>query len=104
MATLWTAGLHAAAGGGDAPKDKPDKTPSECVHWHHEARYSGFGYDHVVHIDNTCTTPAECDVQTNVNPKRIQVRVPAKSKAEVITFRGSPARVFRPQVQCRLKP
>jgi len=73
-----------------------------CIEVSSEARYRGVGYDHIVRIDNHCDTTAVCDVSTNVNPEPIHVTVPSKQAAEVLTFRGSPAREFTASTQCGL--
>ena len=61
------------------------------------------GYDHIVELTNACDQVAICDVATDVNPKRLQVTVDPKSKKSVLTWRGSPARVFTPRVSCMMK-
>lgn len=58
------------------------------------------GYDHIVHLANHCDKASVCSVKTNVNPNPIIVTVPAKEDVDVLTFRGSPARVFTPHVTC----
>jgi hypothetical protein len=74
----------------------------ECVQVSSEAIYRNMGYDHIVHIANTCDEAAVCVVSTNVNPEEQQVTVPAKERTDVLTFRGSPARTFVPHVACKL--
>lgn len=78
-----------------------DDTP-ECVHWRTQARYSAYGYDHIVHIENRCDAVAECLVWTNVHPERIRVAVAADTDIDVLTYRGSPAREFTAHVECEL--
>jgi hypothetical protein len=39
-------------------------------------------------------------VKTNLNPEPTTVTVPGKEKRLVVTFRGSPAREFTPDVRC----
>jgi len=73
-----------------------------CVDYRAEARYSGVGYDHLVHVSNQCDGTVKCDVSTNVNPEKIQVVVAAKASQTVLTWRGSPAREFTAAVSCRL--
>jgi hypothetical protein len=79
--------------------DAPD-TAGKCIRATPEARYRGLGYNHIVHVVDSCSTAAECDVSTDVAPKPIHVGVPAKGEVEVTTFLGSPARVFVPKVDC----
>jgi len=79
----------------------PNQEPS-CVVYRAEARYSGVGYDHLVHISNQCDRSAACDVSTNVNPDKMHVVVASKSNQTLLTWRGSPAREFKATVTCRL--
>ena len=74
----------------------------DCIRVWGEARYRNFGYDHIVHVSNKCSTTALCDVFTDVNPTRSRVMVPAGQEVEVLTFRGSPAREFVPHAECGL--
>jgi hypothetical protein len=73
-----------------------------CVRYWGEARYRNFGYDHVVHIANSCSRPAQCLVSTDVDPKRIRVKVAAGLHKEVVTRKGAPSRKFTPNVTCEL--
>lgn len=73
-----------------------------CIDYRAEARYSGVGYDHLVHISNQCDRAATCDVSTNVNPDKVRVVVASKASETVLTWRGSPAREFTAAVSCRL--
>ena len=92
MALAWGVASTAFAGSGN-----PD-----CIDVWGEVRYGSYGYDHVVHIRNRCEAVAECDVSSNVNPTPSRVTVAPKAEAEVLTFRGSPAREFSPRADCRL--
>lgn len=87
----------AAAQDGGTPPVPP------CVSWRKEARYSGAGYDHLVHVRNACEAPAACTVSTNVNPEPQNVRVQPGHEETVLTFRGSPAYEFTPRVACVLE-
>ena len=71
-----------------------------CVDVSSHAVYRGVGYDHIVHLANRCDKSAVCSVSTDVNPERIVVTVPPKEEVDVLTFRGSPARVFAAHVTC----
>ena len=73
-----------------------------CVEYNAEARYSGVGYDHLVHISNHCERKVACEVSTNVNPDKTRVTVASKATETVLTWRGSPAREFTAAVSCRL--
>lgn len=75
----------------------------DCVHVRAEARWGAAAYNHIVVVENTCGSLARCQVATNVNPERTRVDVPPGQTREVVTFRGSPARVFTPRVSCELE-
>jgi hypothetical protein len=76
-------------------------TSPECVEVRGEAKYRNYGYDHIVHLTNRCSTDARCDVSTNVNSEVRRVVVPSGQQVEVLTLRGSPAREFTPIVECQ---
>jgi hypothetical protein len=79
-----------------------DAGPTACVKWHGEARSNGYGYKHVVVIDNGCKKPATCAVSTDVNPTVQNVTVAPQSTEEVVTFFDSPVSAFVPNVTCKL--
>jgi hypothetical protein len=91
--TLVPAGAAEPAENGSVP----------CVRWRTDAIYRNYGYDHVVTLFNGCDAPAVCTVTTNVNPDPIGVQVAPGKEAEVLTFRGSPARSFEARVRCALE-
>jgi hypothetical protein len=72
-----------------------------CISVWPEVRYV-VGYNHIVHVANTCDAAFVCDVSTDVSPEPQRVSVPPRTEIEVVTFIGSPARVFVPNVQCKL--
>ena len=74
-----------------------------CVRFWAEAHYGALGYNHLVHVANSCSADAECDVSTDVNPDAQKVTVAAKSETVVTTFMGSPARAFKPRVKCVMR-
>jgi hypothetical protein len=73
-----------------------------CIDSWNEARYSGVGYNHVVSIRNRCDRTATCEVWTDVNPDHQRVTVEPNEVREVLTFLGSPARVFTAHADCKL--
>lgn len=75
--------------------------PPECLKVTSEARYKGYGYEHVVMLDSQCARAQRCEVSTDVNPDKATVEVAPRSRVEVVTFRGSPARNFTPVVKCQ---
>jgi hypothetical protein len=82
---------------------KPGDQAATCVQWKSEVKYSGFGYNHLVHLDNQCDYVAVCHVTTNVNPKGVHETLKPKEKKTVLTMRGSAAREFKAQVSCKKK-
>lgn len=102
LALAWVSSpVHATSA--PAQPDPAAADPSlGCIDYRAEARYSGVGYDHLVHISNQCDRAAACDVSTNVNPDKVQVVVASKASETVLTWRGSPAREFSAAVSCRL--
>ncbi len=78
----------------------PPAPPRACVAIRAEARYGAAGYNHVVVLANACAQDEACTVTTDVNPEPQRVLVPARASTEVVTFLGSPARVFVPKAVC----
>jgi hypothetical protein len=92
--TLVPAGAADPAQNGGSPP---------CVRWRADAIYRNAGYDHVVTLYNGCQAPAVCTVTTNVNPDPIDVQIAPGKEAQVLTWRGSPAREFEARVRCALE-
>jgi hypothetical protein len=86
----------------DDSERNPGGTP-KCVEVRAQALYRGYGYDHVVDIQNVCDKPVDCSVRTDVNPEVTNLTIPPHELRSVVTFRGSPAREFKPDVQCKLQ-
>lgn len=95
---------RASPGAQDATEDAGDAGTQACVEVRGEVRYGALAYDHIVHLKNVCDVAFLCTVKTDVNPQPIVVTVPARQEVEVLTFRGSPARVFVPYVTCEPSP
>lgn len=72
-----------------------------CVEMQAQAVYRNNGYDHIVHLRSRCGRSTACLVATDVNPAPVEVTVPPREQLAVLTFRGSPAREFTPDVTCR---
>lgn len=85
----------------DAPaKDTSAKKPGDCVDVKSEARFSGVGYDHLVTLKSACKKRLKCVVRTNVNSEPATVTLDPGEEESVLTWRGSPAREFTPDVKC----
>jgi hypothetical protein len=85
-----------------SPPPEKKETASECVRHTVQARYVN-GYDHLVHITNSCSRKATCKVSTDVNPDIQVVTLSSGTSTTVLTFRGSPAQEFRAKVECELE-
>jgi hypothetical protein len=71
-----------------------------CIAVRAEARYGAAGYNHIVYLTSSCAKTYVCAVSTDVNPEPTTVTVPPGRTVDVVTFLGSPARVFVPKVSC----
>jgi hypothetical protein len=71
-----------------------------CIDFHGEARYLGFGYNHIVTLKSACKVAMTCSVKTDVNPEPASVDLAPGEETAVTTWQGSPARVFTPSVTC----
>jgi len=82
-----------------APRQNRE-APAGCIDVRSEARYRNYGYDHIVVLESRCSQKARCEVSTDVNPALETLSMPPSERAEVLTFRGSPARQFFARVRC----
>ncbi|MET0387808.1 MAG: hypothetical protein ABW321_17685 [Polyangiales bacterium] len=80
-------------------KDKPKKAGG-CVDVTTDASFASVGYDHIVTLKSACPKPMTCSVRTNVNPEATSVHLEPGASESVVTWRGSPSRVFTPDVTC----
>lgn len=87
------------AGKKAAPKAAPKK-PGGCVDVSTEASFASVGYDHIVTLTSGCKKVMACTVKTDVNPEPASVQLEPGESQSVVTWRGSPARVFTPDVVC----
>lgn len=99
-AFVFLLALPLAADAASAPA-RPHPDAPECVKHRTEARYRNLGYDHLVHVRNTCDKPVACQVSTNVNPEPIELGLRSGEEREIVTWRGSPAREFTARVACQ---
>jgi hypothetical protein len=86
-----------------APNASAGDTQASCIKFWGETRYGAMAYNHIVHVANSCTVTADCAVSTDVNPEPQQLEVSGQSSVEVMTFMGSPARTFKPNVKCTMR-
>jgi hypothetical protein len=95
----------------DAPKADADKKagaakdtskrPAGCVDVSTEARFASIGYDHIVTLKSECKKTVKCQVRTNVTAEPSSVTLAPAAQESLVTWRGSPARVFTPDVTCK---
>ena len=76
------------------------KKPGDCVDVKSEARFSRVGYDHLITLKSACKKKMKCVVRTNVNSEPASVALDPGEEETVLTWRGSPAREFSPDVKC----
>ena len=75
--------------------------PAEsCVRATCTTRYVAYGYNHVVHLENTCGRPMQCSVASDANPRATTTRLASGASTDVQTVMGSPASVCRAIVSC----
>ncbi len=85
----------------DEPDPGPPQNTTACAKVTASARYEGYGYTHVVELKNTCATPVQCQVWTDVDPdKQTLIAAPGEA-ASVVTRRGSPSRAVRAESHCK---
>ena len=77
------------------------KRPAGCVDVSGQARFASVGYDHIVTLKSDCKKTVKCQVRTNVNPEPASVELAPAAEERVVTWRGSPAREFQPDVTCK---
>ncbi len=59
-----------------APRARAERPSADsCIRFWGEARFNGVGYNHLVHLANSCAVSAECVVSTDVNPEPQRVEV-----------------------------
>lgn len=94
------AGLLAAAivVGGSALGRRAGTPP--CLEYWPEIRYRNYAYDHIVHLNNTCSARAICLVSSEMNKVGIEATVDPGKRAEVLLWRGPRPRSFTPRAQC----
>ena len=103
-AVVWVLLASGVPQNAPEPRDDGEREPPKnpkCVDVSPEARFSGYGYDHIVEIVNNCDKVMSCVLKTDVNPEPTRVSVAVKEKKSVVTFRGSPSREFKSDVQCK---
>lgn len=84
-----------------APPVAAQPSADSCAVATASARYIGYGYTHVVVLQNNCDKAVECSLWTSVDPEpRTTVKVAKGASAEVVTRRGSPASDFAALKSC----
>lgn len=90
--------VPALALAGDVAGERPD-----CVHASATAVMTAFGYDHVVRIENTCSSAMRCLSHTSSAPSPVESVIERDSHTELSLFRGSPASEFSATVACQAR-
>ena len=87
--------------GAQAQTKGPKKAqPTTCVEVRKETPFFQ-GYNHIVVLESHCTERQRCEVSTDVNPETQTVEIAPEQVLRLLTFRGSPARNFTPNVVCK---
>ena len=86
--------------GGKQPAKAKPKKAGGCVDVSAEASFASVGYDHIVTLTSGCKKRMACSVKTNVNPEPASVQLDPGEAQSVVTWRGSPASEFTPDVVC----
>jgi len=81
-------------------KKDTSKRPAGCVDVTTQARFASIGYDHIVILKSECKKAVKCQVRTNVTSEPASVTLAPAAEESVVTWRGSPAREFTPDVTC----
>ena len=71
-----------------------------CVEVSKSTPYRGYGYLHIVHVNNTCEERVVCQVSTDVTPEPQTVQLAPQAREDVVTRVGSPASTFVARVDC----
>lgn len=74
--------------------------PESCVKSECRTNYVAYGYNHTVHLENTCSTAMRCSVASDANPQPQQAQLAVGASTDVRTFTGSPASACRAIVSC----
>ena len=83
------------------PAKDNSKRPAGCVDVTTQARFASIGYDHIVTLKSECKKVVKCQVRTNVTSEASNVTLAPAAEESVVTWRGSPAREFTPDVTCK---
>jgi hypothetical protein len=83
------------------PAKDTKKRPAGCVDVSGQARFASIGYDHIVTLKSDCKKPVKCQVRTNVTSEPVGVDLAPAAEETIVTWRGSPAREFTPDVTCK---
>lgn len=94
------AGKAPVKDGGKEPVKAAPKKAGGCVDVSADASFASVGYDHIVTLTSGCKKRMTCSVKTNVNPEPASVQLEPGEVQSVVTWRGSPAREFTPDVVC----
>lgn len=85
-----------------APRPKPGSDVTVCAKVIASARYEGYGYTHVIELNNSCDKAVACSVWTNVDPTKVTLQAEPGKSASVVTRKGSPSRDVVARSECKL--
>jgi hypothetical protein len=87
-----------AAGLSDNERDPPKS--GDCVKVSLEARYRGYGYDHIVELVSKCDAAMRCTIRSGIDASETNVSLAPGESRSVTIFRGSPASEVKADVAC----
>lgn len=92
-------GLFAVAALAAGQVRADDRQAPECLQVQKRVIYRAYGYDHFVHLNNTCPRALACELSTATLPAQ-RVHLDSGEQKEIMLRRGSPARAFNYLLRC----
>lgn len=95
--------LGPAARADDEKKPPAAQDVAVCAQVTVTARYEGYGFTHLVTLNNTCKSAVQCEVWTGVDPAHLSLRAKPGQSESIATRKGSPSREVHVQSSCKLE-
>jgi hypothetical protein len=84
-----------------APRRRPPTNPA-CITYKKEVRHRD-GYEHLVHVTNSCSADAECNVSSDAQPRPVGVTVKSGTTQTVVLTRRAHTAYFQATVNCSIR-
>jgi hypothetical protein len=103
LGSTWSLVAFAKPPAKPRPADETTpSTPDQCARVSASARNEGYGFAHIVTLQNGCEKAVTCEVWTDVDPAPGHtLRAAPGESSDVLTRRGSPASAVSAQSACR---